>query len=509
MTERIRLAELLGALSFAGDLGRGQPMGHVLRTCRIAMAMGDKLGLGQDELGDVYYTSLLVHSGCTAGAPEFAAFLASDELRAQKDFCLCDPTSMTDLLGWLWRHVGEGRSMPARGARMLRLMAQGEKAFQEIDEGCSEVGSRIAARLGMSEGTQRSLYQVCENWAGKGPHRVKGEEIPLPARLVNVAMILEVFFSEEGVTAARQAARARSGKSFDPGMSVAAREVCADSSFWEGMQEQEPWESVLALEPQPHKWVGEAHLDEVCLAFADIVDLKSQGPLAHSRRTGELCAAIAGKLGIDEEQVALARRAGLVHDVGLVGVPAFLLSKERLSEVEFERYRLHPYFTERILSRSELTRNIGKIASTHHETLDGHGYHRGIAGTEMPLVARILSLACAYQERAARPDEKDAKAILSDLSGEPYDGACLAALEAELMGGTLRPTRPTWPVGLTDREVEVLRLVAGGRTLKQASDALVVSEHTVRHHLESIYSKAGVSSRAGVVLFAVENDLLT
>ena len=76
--ERIRLAELLGSLSFAGDLGRGQPMGHVLRTTRIAMALAGRLGVPSENLADVYFTSLLLHAGCTAGLAEFAAFLASD-----------------------------------------------------------------------------------------------------------------------------------------------------------------------------------------------------------------------------------------------------------------------------------------------------------------------------------------------------------------------------------------------------------------------------------------------
>src|SRR5690606_35675592 len=157
MAGPIRLAELLGCLSFAGDLGRGQPMGHVLRTTRIAMAIADRMRMPPAQLPEVYFTSLLLHAGCTAGAAEFAAFLASDELSAQKDFCLCDPNNMGQLFGWLTRNVATNRPMPARTLRMLQLLARGEKAFADIDQGCSEVGSRIAARLGMSEATQLSL----------------------------------------------------------------------------------------------------------------------------------------------------------------------------------------------------------------------------------------------------------------------------------------------------------------------------------------------------------------
>jgi HD-GYP domain-containing protein (c-di-GMP phosphodiesterase class II) len=507
MTQQVRLAELLGLLSFAGDLGRGQPMGHVLRTCRIAMAVAERLRLPTDQRRDIYFTSLLLHAGCTAGAPEFAAFLASDELQAQKDFCLCDSSNMKDLLGWLWRNVSEGRGLPSRGLRMLRLVAQGEKAFQEIDEGCSDVGMRIASRLGLSEVTQQSLYQVCENWSGKGPHKLHGEAIPLPARLVNVAMITEVFFSDAGVNAARAAIRARGGKSFDPEVADAVEALCNDSDFWTSLGEDDPWDSVLDLEPEPPSWVEESRLDEVCLVFADIVDLKSTATVAHSRRTAELAEGVARKLGLPDEQVSLARRAALVHDVGLVGVPAFLLNKKRLTEIEFEKYRLHPYFTDRVLSRSALTHPIGEVASCHHERLDGRGYYRGLSANQLPMAARIVALSCAFEERAQ--DTAVDQTLLALRTSGGFDASCLDALGEEL--GVIQErsrVRTNWPSELTDREVEVLRLIATGNTTRQSAQKLVVSEHTARHHLESIYSKIGVSSRAGAVLFAVENDLL-
>src|SRR5690349_19653755 len=157
MTSTVRLVELLGSLSFAGDLGRGQTMGHVLRTTRIAMALADRLKLTATETENVYFTALLVHAGCTAGAAECAGFLASDELSAQKDFCLCTPGSIPQMLGWMTRNVAIGHALPDRVMRMLQLMAKGEKCFEDVDQGCSEVGARIAMRLGLPEETRTSL----------------------------------------------------------------------------------------------------------------------------------------------------------------------------------------------------------------------------------------------------------------------------------------------------------------------------------------------------------------
>jgi HD-GYP domain-containing protein (c-di-GMP phosphodiesterase class II) len=319
-----------------------------------------------------------------------------------------------------------------------------------------------------------------------------------------------VFFSEQGTTAARAAAKGRAAKSFDPAVANEAAELCSEAPFWQDMQEQEPWDAVLALEPEPVRWVGERQLDDVALAFADIVDLKSASMVAHSRRTAELADAIARRMKLDDASIALTRRAALVHDAGLVAVPASILHKEqRLTEVEFERYRLHTYYTERILSRSPLLRQIGGVGAAHHEAVDGSGYHKGLSGGQLTQPMRVVALASAYEEMMGGASAVEPEAMLKELEGSRrYDEACLAALGAEL--GAKRPIRPhsAWPAGLTDREVEVLKRIASGLTIRQTAQELVVSDHTARHHVESVYSKLGVSSRAGAVLFAVENDLL-
>jgi HD-GYP domain-containing protein (c-di-GMP phosphodiesterase class II)/DNA-binding CsgD family transcriptional regulator len=392
---------------------------------------------------------------------------------------------------------------------MLHLISKGERAFQDIDQGCSEVGSRIASRLGMSEATQLGLYHICETWNGKGPHKFKGEDIPLAGRIVNVAMILEVFFSERGVAAAREAAATRKGKSFDPAVADAAIGLSEDGRFWEELRREEPWSSVLSLEPGPTRLVDESSLDDFAYALADLVDLKSATASAHSRRTAELAERIATRLQLSADDVAMTRRAALVHDVGMVAVPSLLLERGAAwSEADFERFRLHTYYTERILSRSEILRPIGNVAASHHESIDGNGYHRGLTGNQMALPAKVVATASAYVEAAESDGDHPERAVSSLKDRRILDPDCLAALGTELGGAErISPVKRTWPAGLTEREVEVLRLVASGLNLKEAAERLVISDHTARHHLESVYSKAGVSSRAGVTLFAVENGL--
>jgi HD-GYP domain-containing protein (c-di-GMP phosphodiesterase class II)/DNA-binding CsgD family transcriptional regulator len=476
------------------------------------MALAERLGVPTAQLPDVYFTALLVHAGCTAGATDFAAFLANDDLSAQKDFCLCDPNNLGQVVGWMSRYVARGQPLPARALRMLQLMAKGETAFQDIEQGCSEVGSRIAARLGLTEETQLGLYNICETWNGKGPHKSKGEETPLSGRIVNVAMIMEVFFSERGITAARNAAKSRKGKSFDPLIADAASALCDDVNFWDGIRQAEPWASVLDLEPGAVRLVDDSALDDFALAMADFVDLKSGTGSTHSRQTAELAEKLAIRLRLSDSDVVLTRRAALVHDVGLVTVPAFLLEKGAAwSEADFERFRLHTYFTERILAKSDILTPIGNAAASHHENIDGSGYHRGLSAGQMTMPARVVATASAFVEAAESGMNDDPEQILSTLRKRAtLDADCLAGIAAELSGdGRFSRPRRTWPADLTEREVEVLRLVASGCSLKETAQRLLISDHTARHHLESVYSKAGVSSRAGVTLFAVENGLLS
>jgi HD-GYP domain-containing protein (c-di-GMP phosphodiesterase class II) len=277
------------------------------------------------------------------------------------------------------------------------------------------------------------------------------------------------------------------------------------------MQEDEPWSSVLELEPSPVRYVDEADLDEFCFTLADFVDLKPATASAHSRRTAEIAEQIATRLRLSAVDATLVRRAALVHDIGMVSVPSFLMEKgRRWSESDFERYRLHPYYTERILAMSDALRPAGEVAASHHERLDGSGYHRRLAGRQLSVPARIVAAASNFVEASEADAEARPEQVVARLKQENgFDLDCLDALSAEMAGLPARPgRRQEWPSGLTEREVEVLRLIASGLNLKQAANKLVISDHTARHHLESIYGKAGVSSRAGMTLFAVENGLL-
>jgi hypothetical protein len=164
------LAEALLPFATAGELGRWQPAGHVLRTCIIAMQIAAEMGLSVEQRSDIFYTSLLVHTGCTAGSAHFAAVLAHDEVAAQRDFCLCDASNFTEVLAWMRRNIAPGASLPERVGRMITFMLKGGELMAEVEGGCSDVGGRIAGRLRMPAGTVNSLHgaKVACDFKSKG-----------------------------------------------------------------------------------------------------------------------------------------------------------------------------------------------------------------------------------------------------------------------------------------------------------------------------------------------------
>ena len=214
--------------------------------------------------------------------------------------------------------------------------------------------------------------------------------------------------------------------------------------------------------------------------------------------------------------VATVRQAALVHDVGEVGVPGKVLAKSApLDQWEMEQVRLHPHYTERILLRVPALAPVATIAGDHHEWMNGEGYHRGLSGSQIPLGGRIVAVADAFQEllegRPGRPgvDKERALNAMGEEVGPRLDPECFDAL-TQVTGAALSkgPVKREWPAGLTDREVEILRISATGLTKRQMAQRLIISEKTVGAHLEHIYSKVGCSSRATAVLFAMENGLL-
>lgn len=512
----IRVAEILSAFSLATDLGAGQPMGDVLRMCYVAMAVAQELKVSPREQPDVYHAALLAHAGCTAGASLFAALIHGNELEAHRDLFLRDPNSSAEILRWMLRHVAAGEPLYVRAQRLAELV-RGRQDLEELILGVCEVAPRLAARLGMSSQVGQALRHRLERWDGNGPHRLHGHEIPLIARITHLCMVLVPIHEVEGRERMEEAARRKRGTVLDPNVVDAFLSASRESGFWAGLESEDPWDAVLALEPTSRaRFVDEERINDVALAFADFADMKTGHKPGHSRSTAAVAESIAETMRLPQSLATTVRHAALVHDVGEVGVPGRILAKEApLDQWEVEQVRLHPHYTERILSRVPALQPVATIAGAHHEWMNGQGYHRGLSGSRIPLGARILAVADAFQELLeGRPgragvDEEEALNALSSEVGPRLDPECFEALSQVAGFAVPKETlKREWPAGLTDREVDVLRVAATGLTKRQMAQRLNISAKTVGTHLEHIYDKIGCSSRAAAVLFAMERGLL-
>lgn len=509
-----RLAELIASLSFATDLGMGQPMEQALRTCLLSMHAARDTGLRDAALAEVYYLALLRFVGCTADAHEASAASGGDEIADRAGMATVIMGDTPEVLRHLLRHFAAGSPPLTRVRLLTATLAEGSKgAARQISAHC-EVAQMLARRMGLPEAIGRDVGATFERWDGKGlPEGLAGDAIPAAARVVSVARDVDVFYRLGGWDLARDALRRRRSRAYDP--EVADAFLAQGAGWLAEADTASAWEAALAAEPPPHAVVTEAELDSVLRAFADFVDIKSPFTLGHSSEVAELAAAAASVAGMSAGEVQDIRRAALVHDLGKTGIPNGIWDKAgTLSELEWERVRLHPYLTERILARSPALSRVAQLAGSHHERLDGSGYHRGNAGDALPPASRILAAADAYQAmgqpRPYRPalDEPEREAELRrQVDANRLDAGAVRVVLAAA-GHAVRPVVSTWPNGLTDREVEVLRLISRGASNRVVAEVLVISPKTAGRHIENIYAKINVSSRASAALFALQNGLL-
>lgn len=508
----VRLCELVGTLSLAVDLGLGQPMGHVARSCVVAGRLGDRLNLDQAERSSLFYITLLGWVGCIADSYEAAAWFGDDiDYRAGVYDVDLKPLPF---LGYLLHRAGSGEAVPRRLAKRGAVLATGARGVQDALRAHCQVTTNVARRLGLGPSVWQPLQHIFTRWDGKGlPKGFGGTDIAFPVRLWHVCDVAEVHFRRSGVAAAIAVTRERSGTQFDA--DVVDAFVTHAHDLFDGLTDDTGWDDMIASEPALRPPLAEDELDAALETVADWVDIKSPYFGGHSRGVADLAAAAAHRVGMTEDEQRLVRRAGLVHDLGRTGVPSSIWDKPGpLTSGEAERVRLHSYYTERMLARPEALAEIGQIAGLAHERLDGSGYHRGLAGSSIPFGARILGAAERYHTKLeARPHRQalqpqQAERVLQEdaRAGRLDPVAVDAVLTA---AGRPRRRRVAGPAGLTARELEVLMLLARGASNRHIARALGIAPKTVGNHVERIYVKAGVTTRSAATLFAMEHGLLT
>lgn len=514
-TAPLRFAELMASLAAAAELAMGQDDDFALRSTAVAMRLADRLRLADSERRDVYYQAQLRYIGCNADTHWMDA-VAGDVVelrRAVAPLDSADGRAMLAALAGRIRATHAGEPALQVGLALLRGLFHASSFGTQVFPGHCEVAQRLGRRLGFGERFVAGLGQLYARWDGRGVPGVGGERILPAVRVVGLAHDAVLHHRRGGWSAAAAVARERRGTQHAPAVVDAL--LAAGPGLFEGLPAD--WPAVFALEPSPHDTLQGQALDDALLALADYADIQSPWLLGHSRRVAVLAEGAARRLGWPGHLQRLLRQAGWLHDIGRVAITAGLWGAERaLTPGERERMQLHSHHTGRVLARAPALAVLARLAASAHERLDGSGYTRACTAAQLDPAARVLATADvvaalgeARPHRAPLPAEAVARTVADEVAAGRLDAEAARAVLAEAGHALASPARErALPAGLSEREAQVLGELARGHTNKRIAQRLGLSPKTVGHHIESIYAKLDVRSRAGATLFAMEHGLV-
>lgn len=510
--DQVRAAEVIAALCLATDLGLGLPFEHGLHSTLVAMRLCERMGVDSDTASQTYYGCLLFYAGCTADAEVAAELFDDGALLAHFTLVMFGFRAQT-MAGIMRALASPDSALPMRALQVAGRLPKAVRGHERHLVAFCEVAQMLTDRLGLPPAVRGLFAHLPERWDGKGePAGLAGEDIPLPLRIIHVARDAAFQSLLGGDEYAARVVRERAGHAFDPAIATlladGAKEILAFDA------NAAAWDQTIACEPSPCLVLEGEEIERALAAMGDFADLASPYLTGHSAGVAELTTAAAQRCQFSAAEVVTMRRAALVHDVGRVAVPAGIWHKPApLTPDEWERVRLHAYHSERILCRSPFLATLAPVATSHHERLDGGGYHRGAAAAALTPPARLLAAADAYHAMMEPRPHREAlssQRAAEVLSQEARDGRLDVDSVAAVLETAGHHTPPrTRPAGLTEREVQVVALLARGLQTKQVGRALGISAKTADRHVQNAYAKIGVSTRAAATLFAMQHGLAT
>lgn len=509
--EEVRAAELIAAMCLATDLGMGFPFEHGLHGTLTTLRLCEALDVDDETMSRTYYASLLMYAGCTVDGDRQASLFGGNltEHLTHRQF----GTRLESLAGVVGALASPEESLSGRALRVVTGLPRAALFMREHFNALCEVAGMLAERLGVPESVHGMFSMLTERWDGASfLKRAKGDEIPMPLRIIHVgrdAAYQRLVGDDDHV---RDVIRSRAGKAFDPEI-VAVFLEHADAVLGPPEPPVSAWDEVLNAEPKPWQSLEGESVDRALGAIGAFTDIVSPYLSSHSAGVAELAGAAARLEGFSPDEAKRIRRAGFVHDVGRTAIAPRVWGKTgSLSADEREQVRLHPYHTERVLAQSGFLSTFASLASAHHERLDGSGYHRGLDVSSLAPAQRLLAAADAFHSKLEPRPYRDAldptDAIELLVTKAKQGGLDPAMVMAVARAAGQEPPMIERPAGLTEREVEVVGLLARGLLTKQIARSLEISPKTVDRHIQNSYRKMGVSSRAAATLFATENGLV-
>ncbi|MCY0881708.1 MAG: HD domain-containing protein [Firmicutes bacterium] len=405
----LSMAELVASLSQALDLTEGEPMGHSIRSCAIGMALAQALHLSRTEQKELYYALLLKDAGCSANSHQISTWFGTDDRHAKHALKTVNWSRMTEAVRYAIHQAKPGAQWRERLTQIVQLSRRGPKnaSRQLVAMRCTR-GADVIRSLGWVELAPAAVLNLDEHWDGSGqPQGLRGEAIPLLGRILALAQTAEIFWGRYGKEAARTVVRQRRGTWFDPALSDLFLQLSAHSNFWEKIVQWATPNDIAALDPAPSD-IALSSLDpllHIARVFGEIVDTKSPWTVRHSIRTAHYAQTLAEGMGWSVRRQQEVLLAGFFHDLGKLGVSNLVLDKPGpLDKAERQAIEQHPDFTYRILQPIAALRPLAAVAATHHERLDGSGYHQQLQGEGIPVAGQVIAVADVYDALAhARP----------------------------------------------------------------------------------------------------------
>lgn len=433
----IRLNDVVGSMSYALDLAEGQPMGHSVRTTMIGMRIAALLDLPEKDASALFYALLLKDLGCSSNSAAMSLLYGGDDRALKKAHRLIDWTDRFDRTRYAIKHANAGRSNVVRGWYALTQGSRANATRHEMSRLKAQRGADIAAMLAMPVATCEAIRSIDEHWDGNGmPEGLRGDAIPLLSRIACLAQTVEVFENGFDVATAYGVAHERRGRWFDPELVDCLDQFRGDGQFWGRLQSVDARAELGEYEPaQRIVYADELRLDTVAEAFAKVIDAKSRFTARHSQNVAFLATRTAKEMGLPRRDIRAVRRAALLHDVGKLGVSSQVIDKSSaLDENETAEMRRHTVYTYEILRGVSRFERIASLAASHHERLNGRGYHLGLAAEEISQLSRILAVADVCE--ALTSDRPYRKGLPIDEAIRVLDGMsasgelCPVAVEA-------------------------------------------------------------------------------
>lgn len=464
----LSMAEVLSSLSYALDLTSGQSAGHAQRSCLIAMRIAREIGLPQCQQTSLYQAMLIKDAGCSSNAARMFEIFGSDDIDAKRAIRIIDWSNVTEALKFAETYTLAEGGLLAR-ARRIQTVSQnlGTHTKDLFEARCSR-GAQIARSLGLGEDAALTILYLDEHWNGGGmPYGLRGDKIPLLARIASIAQTLDVFSTTFGLGMAYEVLRERQTKWFDPALVAVAHSFRQDDVFWHAVKDNTR-PSLLRMNNQAAaETISPGEIDNVCDAFAQIIDAKSRFTGEHSSRVRDCAVQIARAQGLDEDRVTLIRRAALLHDIGKLAVPNTVLDKPGpLGPEEWKVVHRHPIHTHKILGQITGFGRLADVASAHHERLDGSGYCNGLRASEIDQDMRIIAVADVWDALSSQRPYRPAMSIdhvfsiLDTHASVSLDADCIAILKEVVSSGELQTPVPLAAAAEEDDLLQPLPMAA-------------------------------------------------